>query len=53
MFPFILERIHSYIRKKPTCIVPYQIEAHRQLGLTLYRIACKIVRDRCWMDFGM
>ena len=36
-FELVLQRIEIYIVKEPTNIVPFPIEAHRQLGTTLYR----------------
>ena len=38
-FDFILERIAHLIHKKPTYMSPNPIEDHRQLGLTIYRLA--------------
>ena len=38
-FQFILEKIDIDIRKEPTVMVPNPIETHRQLGLTIYRMA--------------
>ena len=38
-FEFMLQRIEIYIVKEPTNIVPFPIEPHRQLGITLYRYA--------------
>ena len=36
-FEFMLQRIEIYIVKEPTNMVPFPIEPHRQLGITLYR----------------
>ena len=38
-FLFILSQIAEDIRKEPTVIVPNPIEEHRQLALTVYRMA--------------
>ena len=38
-FEFILKEISPLIQKVPTNFQPYPIERHRQLGLTLYRLA--------------
>lgn len=48
-FEFILKRIEPHIYKEPTHMVPNPIETHRQLGLTIYRMAhgCsfKVLKD--------
>ena len=48
-FEFILDRIQHLIEKTPTKMVPNPIESHRQLALTIYRIAhgCsfKVLKD--------
>ena len=38
-FELMLQRIEIYIVKEPTNVVPFPIEPHRQLGITLYRCA--------------
>ena len=38
-FEFILQTITPFIQKQPTQLNPYPTTAHRQLGLTLYRLA--------------
>ena len=39
IFEYILEEIRPDIIKTPTNFEPHPIEPHRQLGLTLYRLA--------------
>ena len=38
-FDFILKRIAHLIHKELTYMIPNPIEDHRQLGLTIYRLA--------------
>ena len=38
-FLVLLEKMTPFISKEPTLMVPEPIEPHRQLGLTLYRLA--------------
>ena len=35
----LLDQVRPFIEKEPTNMIPFPIEAHRQLGLTLYRLA--------------
>ena len=48
-FEYILAAITPHIRKEPTVMIPEPIECHRQLALTLYRLAhgCsfKVLKD--------
>ena len=39
MFELMIQIIEIYIVKEPTSMVPFPIEPHRQLGITLYRCA--------------
>ena len=38
-FELMIQTIEIYIVKEPTNMVPFPIEPHRQLGITLYRCA--------------
>ena len=38
-FTLLLDQVRPFIEKEPTNMIPFPIEAHRQLGLTLYRLA--------------
>ena len=38
-FELMIQTIEIYIVKEPTNMVPFPIEHHRQLGITLYRCA--------------
>ena len=39
MLELMLKRLEIYIVKEPTNMVPFSIESHRELGITLYRWA--------------